>query len=193
EIVKIHGLDEMRYFLLREVTFGGDGDFSYTRFSERYESDLSKGVGNFVSRVLAMAAKMSDDTPSFQDEERVLERVREAWQEYEEAFDRTRPDEALAAVIELISYGDKYIEEKKPWAVLKTDNEEYTSIMGTLLELVRQVSLLLYPFMPQTAQKVWRSLGVEEQHKEQYLAKLKEWGTVKIGMVTRGEALFPPK
>ncbi|MBI4252607.1 methionine--tRNA ligase [Candidatus Uhrbacteria bacterium] len=206
EIAKVHGMDAMRYFLLREVPFGGDGDFSYERFSKRYESDLSKGVGNFVSRVLAMAEKMVSGSISEKMEpdtifsqgisdqvgdDSIHERVQEVWQEYEETFDRIRPDEALDAVWRLISFGDKYIEEKKPWAILKGNTEEYTKIIGILLELVRHVSLLLYPFMPETALKVWRSLGVEEPHKEQYLAKLKEWRAVPITKIERGEALFP--
>lgn len=195
EIAKVHGLDAMRYFLMREVPFGGDGDFSYERFSKRYESDLSKGVGNFVSRVLAMACRAEAlakaDGAAGLDDNRVEERVAEIWQEYEEAFERIKPDDALEAAWHLISFGDKYIEEKKPWVILKNDKEEYTHIMGTLLELVRQMSLLLYPFMPQTALKIWRQLGVEDAHKATYLAQLKVWRGVPFGRIERGEALFP--
>lgn len=207
EIAKIHGIDAMRYFLLREVPFGGDGDFSYERFSNRYESDLSKGIGNFVSRVLAMAEKITrhsevnaeesrglqerrDPLPTVQDDV-VKERVAEVWQEYEEAFDRIRPDEALEAMWHLISFGDKYIEEKKPWAIFKTNKEEYTKIMGILLELIRQTSLLLYPFMPETARKIWRQLGVENAHEKQYLAHLKEWRSVVVERVSKEDVLFP--
>lgn len=212
EIAKLHGIDAMRYFLLREVPFGGDGDFSYERFSQRYESDLSKGIGNFVSRVLAMAEKgeMGGDIPlslgapsveSLQgyapslsnDNGKIAERVAETWQEYEEAFERTRPDDALEAVWHLISFGDRFIEEKKPWVVFKDDKKAYTDIMKTLCELVRQVGLMLYPFMPETVLKIWRQLGVEDAQKETYLEKLKEWTAVPIEKVTRGEALFPPK
>ncbi|MBI4600284.1 methionine--tRNA ligase [Candidatus Uhrbacteria bacterium] len=198
EIAKVHGIDALRYFLLREVPFGGDGDFSNERFSQRYESDLSKGVGNFVSRVLAMAEKAESSLlkldPGLRRDDKesgVQERVRETWQEYEEAFDRTRPDEALEAVWYLISFGDKYIEEKKPWAIHKEDKEEYTRIMDTLLELVRQVSILIYPFMPETALKIWRQLNIEDAQKGLYVAKLKEWRAVPIATIERGEALFP--
>lgn len=206
EIAKIHGIDAMRYFLMREVSFGGDGDFSYERFSKRYETDLSKGIGNFVSRVLAMAEKDGGSTPislplsaqlleghaaTAQKENMVVERVAEVWQEYEDAFDRIRPDEALEAVWHLISFGDRYIEEQKPWAIFKTDKEEYTQVMGILLELVRQASLLLYPFMPETARSIWRQLGVEDAHEKQYLSYLKEWRSVVGERVSRGEALFP--
>lgn len=204
EIAKLHGVDALRYFLVREIPFGNDGDFSSERFGQRYESDLAKGVGNFVSRVLAMAEKVErhseqreeshEDTGSLaatRDDEKVQERVREVWQEYEEAFDRTRPDEALDVSWRLISFGDKYIEERKPWVILKNDKEAYTEVIGVLLELVRQVSVLLYPFMPDTAQKIWRQLGVDTKHKELYLATLKEWRAVPITTVKRGDALFP--
>lgn len=207
-IAQVHGMDAMRYFLLREVPFGGDGDFSYERFSQRYESDLSKGIGNFVSRVLAMAEKagggtllslplnaqtLEEHTAAAGDENIVAERVAETWQEYEEAFERIKPDNAIEAVWHLISFGDKYIEERKPWAVFKEDKKAYTDIMKTLCELVRQVSLMLYPFMPETALKIWRQLGVEDAHKKLYLEKLKGWAAVPIEKVVRGKALFPPK
>ncbi len=195
EIAKTHGLDAFRYFLCREIPFGGDGDFSNERFTQRYESDLAKGVGNFVSRVLAMALLRPSGYgaagPDGNRDSSVQERVRETWQEYEDAFERTRPDEALEAAWRLISFGDKYIEDKKPWVILKNDKEAYTEVMGTLLELVRQVSTLLYPFMPETSMKIWRQLGIEAQQKELYLATLKEWGAVPITNIQRGDPLFP--
>ncbi|MDP2630932.1 MAG: methionine--tRNA ligase [Candidatus Uhrbacteria bacterium] len=194
EISKVHGIDAMRYFLIREIPFGGDGDFSYERFSQRYESDCAKGVGNFVARVMAMAEKCEDGAlANVQDKESgaIQERVREIWQEYEEAFERTRPDEALDVSWRLISFGDRLIEEKKPWTLAKENKEAYTEVISVLLELVRQVSVLLYPYMPDTTRSVWHQLGVEEQHASQYLAHLKEWRAVPITKVQRGDALFP--
>lgn len=194
EISKVYGLDVMRYFLMREIPFGGDGDFSYERFAQRYESDCAKGVGNFVARVLAMAEKCDDGAlAGIQGGEQSAaeERVREVWQEYEEAFERTRPDEALDAAWRLISFGDHLIEEKKPWTLAKENKQAYTEVISVLLELVRQVSVLLYPFMPDTARNVWRQLEVEEQHTSLYLARLKEWRAVPIVKVQRGDALFP--
>jgi len=200
EIAKKYGLDPFRYFLVREIPFGGDGDFSYDRLEQRYESDLQKGVGNFVARVLAMAEKIGaqlsggdgESGDVREDEAEIQERVNEVWNEYEEAFDRFAVGDALESVWHLISWGDRYIEEKKPWAILKENKVEYTRIMGILLELVRQVSILLYPFMPQTSEKIWRQLCVEKKHKEQYSEKIKIWRAVSIPQIKREGALFPP-
>ncbi len=190
EISKTVGIDALRYFLAREIPFGGDGDFSHQRLLERYESDLSKGIGNFVARVLALAEKV--DLASGDGDDTIAERVAEVWQEYNEAFDRFAVDDALEAVWHLISFGDKYIEEKKPWTLLKDKKEEYTEVISVLLELVRQVSTLLYPFMPETAEKIWRQMGIEEAQKGRYLESLKQWRALPITAVKRDGVLFPP-
>ncbi len=147
ELVNRYGVDAVRYYLLREIPPFNDGDFSYKKFEERYNGDLANGLGNFVSRVFALqkrlevsaADKSSDDVGDF------IKRVREQMGSRMEQY---RLNEALETLWELISRGDKYINEKKPW---ETGDK---NAVANARELVDQVAELLKPFLPETAEKI---------------------------------------
>lgn len=193
ELAKKYGLEVLRYFLLREIPFGGDGDFSEKRLQERYESDLAKGIGNFVSRVLTLAEKVSDlekgnDSSYEQEAKEVVSQMQERWKQ---GFEGYALHESLDALFDLVSWGDRFIEKTKPWALVKEGSQEARQIIGILVELVRQVSILLYPFMPHTATEIYARLGF---HKEDLLRqglKAQAWHAFPISVVTKGTPLFP--
>ena len=149
EVVKKYGADALRYYLLREIPSSGDGDFTYEKFEERYNGDLAKGLGNLVARVLTLAEK-ADVEP---EAGLFSEIVKDAGKNVEAFFNDFRFSDALAVIWQLIAAGDKYIDDKKPWA-LDSGSEEYRKTIGALLSLVSDIGGLVEPFLPETSEKI---------------------------------------
>ncbi|MEK7102870.1 MAG: methionine--tRNA ligase [Patescibacteria group bacterium] len=195
ELSMTYGVDAIRYFLLREIRFGEDGDFSFERLKERYESDLAKGIGNFASRVLTLAAKVPakdlEDTDALDDED-AQAMIETAWSTYNTALDNCGLEEALRVVWECISWGDKYIEQHKPWELVKEDPSHFANTMVLLVEVLRHISVMIYPFMPETAEKLWRQLDIEALERAQEGQKLIEWQPGTVSRPSKGDSLFPP-
>lgn len=189
ELASTYGLDSLRYFLLREIPLGGDGDFSFERIARRYESDLAKGLGNFVSRVVTLASKTSEPLiPPLECDARI--EVEKAWGQWSAGLEAYELDRSLDAIWRVISWGDKHIEEKKPWT-LAPESAEYIHVIATLGEVVRQVGLLLSPFMPQTAEKITELLGIRKEASGDFQSS-RQWGVEKFGTIEKGKPLFPP-
>lgn len=181
-LVERYGADAVRYYLLREIPSQGDGDFSETRFNERYEADLANGIGNFAARVLTLGSQYEMLSGSVsQDIAARIAAARDAVAEKVKAF---RLHEALAAIGELIAFGDGYVNEKKPWEVQRSDGGDQISNGGranTILELVvilDAVAEFLAPFLPGTADKI--AACIEWKNKEKTECRIK-----------KGEVLFP--
>lgn len=202
EVVNEWGADALRYYLLSEIPSGQDGDFSKARFEEIYNAHLANGLGNLVSRVVAMASKQGSEfrVPSFEDsikfatrnsqlETHGKEQAEKMWQGINTAMQEYDFRRALLSVGELVEWANKYITETKPWE-LKNDLEKQTIILRTLLEVIRHLALALYPFISTTAEKIAGSLGVELTGD---FEKLKEWGGVREFKLTKPEILFPKK
>ncbi|MDO8571278.1 MAG: methionine--tRNA ligase [bacterium] len=194
EIANQYGRDPLRYFLVREIPFGSDGDFSFTRLKERYTSDLAKGLGNFVSRVVALAAKdrgeqIDEHNP---DEDEVKKIASATWDTWETSLQNYEFGNALDAIWHLISWGDTYIEKTKPWALAKENRARYRHVIDLLLELVRHTSLLIQPFLPETTTKITEQLVVIPYVEALSSKKKKEWHNDAVVSVKRGTALFPP-
>ncbi|TSC68903.1 MAG: methionyl-tRNA synthetase [Parcubacteria group bacterium Gr01-1014_66] len=172
EIVKKYGTDPVRYYLLREIPSGEDGDFSIKKFEERYNGDLANGLGNLVARVTALGEKVSP-MPVQKNEEIVEEinRVRTLAEKYIESF---RLNEALGVIWELIGYGDRYINDTKPWTI-KNDSAALQKIIADASMLIDAIRELTGPFLPETAEKIKEQIRIEEN-------------TIKI---KRGNMLFP--
>ena len=202
--------DAVRYFLLREMSFGQDCKVDYEVILERSNSDLASGLGNLVSRTLTMIHKYFDGVvpaPDISEAKRLLakragvdsdalelasslELLRDQFVQYVEelAFHR-----ALEAAWGMIARGDKFISDAKPWELAK--NEEQRETLGAVLyraaETIRWLAVLLHPVMPDSTRAMWRQLGLEGDPKEIDPAELK-WGGLRAGART-GEvsALFP--
>lgn len=148
EIVEKYGTDVVRYFLFREISFGSDGDVSIQRLEERYNSDLASGLGNLVSRVLKMAESSKKTSPR-KDTRDFFKEVKE---KYEKAMENIKFNEALNAVWSFITFLDQYIEKERPWE----GNKE--NVISELLFALEEITVLISPFMPETAQKIKKQL-----------------------------------
>jgi len=152
ELVKKYGTDPVRYFLLREIPSVEDGDFSYEKFEERYNSDLAKGLGNLVARVIKLAFTTSAK-PGLVDKKLDLA-IKKARKNYQLSLAKFRFNDALLAVWELISFCDKYIEKEKPWEEGKNQKE----VIGNLLFALDEIAKLIEPFLPETSEKILEQL-----------------------------------
>lgn len=155
-----HGPDAFRYFLLREVGFENDGNFSWERFDERYVSDLADGLGNLASRSLAMLAKYREGVtpaPAATRLDAAGERVVGAYAEAMDALDLKRGAEAAW---ELVSAANGYIVDTAPWALAKAGQDaELDAVLGALVRCLYRLAVLASPFMPGKAQDLWVALG----------------------------------
>ena len=144
EFAQKYGNDVVRYFLLREITLGEDGDFSVLRLKERYQSELANGLGNLVNRVLAMAEKYFNGKIP----EKCDGNISTTWLSYDLNMAETKTHAALKDIWDLIDYLNKFIDSEQPWSLAKTDMGRLARVIYTLLESLRHIGLLLTPFMP---------------------------------------------
>ncbi|MDI6821088.1 MAG: methionine--tRNA ligase [Patescibacteria group bacterium] len=156
EITRKYGTDAVRYYLFREIPSYDDGDFSIKKFEERYNGDLANGLGNFVSRVFSLAEKIYSIDIS-KTEKEILEKIKEIEIQVSAKFEEYKFHEAAGIIWELISYGDRYVNEKKPWAII--DEKEKTKILTNLVVIVESVAELIWPFIPETSEKIQKSLS----------------------------------
>jgi len=155
-----YGADTVRYFLLREIPFGNDGDFNIKRLEERYNSDLANGLGNLVSRVLTLSEKagviLSNSEESNQEFDSEIKLVQK---KYHKAIKEIKLNEALELIWQLISFCDEYIDKNKPWELIKDDQEKAKKVLGQLLTAIEKIANLLSPFMPETSEKILEQIG----------------------------------
>ncbi len=147
-LVEKYGTDAIRYFLLREIPLGDDGDFSYEKLEGRYNSDLANGIGNFSARVLALAAKKSPLAYTAVEDD-IAHAIHDARATYESALAGYKFHDALASVWHLIAFGDKMINEKKPW-----EHDGDTHVITQLVLLLEAINTLLIPFLPEATKKI---------------------------------------
>lgn len=154
DVVKKYGSEATRYFLLREFSSTEDGDFSFERFEERYNSDLANGLGNLVSRVLTLAEKSGIESESEIKNEALIKQIKLTQENYKKALEDIKFNEALEAIWKLISTCDEYIEENKPWELQKSDEKKFKEVISDLLISIKEITNLLKPFMPETSEKI---------------------------------------
>jgi methionyl-tRNA synthetase len=192
EAIDRFGPDAFRYFLMREIPFDADGNFSWERFEERYTSDLANGYGNLASRTIAMIEKYRDGVvPRLQVNDGYKNDSRDI-AEYREAMDAHLLHEGLEAVFRNVDGANEYVALQAPWKLAR-DPEAATALDETLATLARKLAIetvLLAPFMPAKAQAVWEQLGAPGAVADQRLPALH---TLDPGgwKVTKGAPLFP--
>ena len=155
ELAKKYPLDAIRYFLIRQVSFGEDGDFSEEALIERLNNELADELGNLVNRILTLAERFDGEIKGRPELEREL-RLKEI-ERYMENF---RIDLALAEIWNFVRACNRYINEKEVW---KLEGEELANALYNLIEGLRILSILLYPFLPETSEKIRKMLGIEEK------------------------------
>ncbi len=167
-VVDAVGADALRYFLLREVSFGQDGEWSVPALVSRARSELAETVGNLLNRALPFAKHFEGRVPhapdgALTDADRALQRrAHEAAQEAASAWAEPAPHRALEATIELARAGNRYFDESAPWKLAKAgDRDRLASVVYHVLELVRVVSLMLWPATPSKSDAIRAQLGID--------------------------------
>ena len=194
-VVKTVGVDAFRYFLLREVPFGNDGNFSQDLLLQRYNSDLANDLGNLVSRVIHLIEQKSNGVipeptmlGSHPEEEAVKEIVSSVGHSMQVSLNGLDFHLALAEIWKLIDRTNRYVEEMAPWKMAKDPSKRdmLDTFLYTSAEAVRIIGALICPFMPQTTEKIARQLGLLE------IGSPLKWGGYLIGKtVQKGDSLFP--
>jgi len=164
EAVGRFGSDAFRYFLLREVPFDADGNFSWERFEERYTSDLANGFGNLASRTIAMIQKYCDGVVppvSWNALAAAIDWLRIESDNYRRAMDGLLLHEALAAAWRVVARANEYVDRQAPWKLAKNAarTQELNDTLAALAWTLSHLALMLAPFMPTKAQELWRQLG----------------------------------
>jgi len=192
-----YGLDAFRYFLLRDMVFGLDSDFSEESLVKRLNADLANDFGNLVSRSMTMAITYFDGllpAPGTLDEVDISlkEAALKVIDDYEGMMKEFAFHKALITVWELIGRANKYVDTMKPWAMAKQRRERLGTVLNNIAELIKVVSVLLWPFMPQTAEKIQHQLGLGVVGLEVDLASLREWGGIRqVRPISKAPPLFP--
>lgn len=167
ELVSTYGLDQVRYFLLREVPFGNDGDFSRSAMIGRMNAELANDLGNLAQRVLSMVAKNCNaqiPVPGMFEpaDEALLTSAGALLSTVRDAFDEQAFHTGLIAVFDVVGAANRYVDEQAPWTLRKTDPARMATVLYTLAEVIRHVAILLQPVMPDSSAKLLDQVSVAE-------------------------------
>ncbi len=197
-LIERYGVDALKYFLLREYTFGQDGNFSNEVLINRLNSDLANDLGNLVSRTVSMIEKYDAGklrgalaaTPFDDDLKKVATR---ALAQVDDCMDNLNFSGALEEIWQVVRRTNKYIDETTPWILAKdaAKADELSTVLYNLAETIRIIAVLIQPFMIHTARKIWRQLSVEEGALTAY-DTAEQFGLLPVGTtVNKADALFP--
>ena len=193
------GADAIRYFLLKEITLGQDGNFSRGALINRINADLANDLGNLLHRTLSMIGRFYGGVIPASGEqapidEELIRLTQNTAASFEQHMEQLEINAALKEIWALISRSNKYIDETAPWALAKDQAKRarLDAVMYNLAEVLRIVAILTSPFMPVTAPKIWAQLGLASQLSDMRLADAKQWGQLPAGtVVAKPEPIFP--
>ena len=192
-LVDAYGADPVRYFLLKEIPFGGDGNFSHDAFMTRFNADLANDYGNLAYRALSMSEKwlggvVPELTPSTPRDEALEALARETLTAYGEQLEALKFSDAFETLWTLVRAGNKYIDDEEPWKLRKTDPERLKGVMRRCMEICRIAAVLTAPIMPDKSAQMLRSLGADGLRFE----KLDTFDGLTAGAAfDKGDPLFP--
>ncbi len=197
EMARVYGVDPFRYFLLREVPFGLDGDFSELAMVQRVNSDLANDLGNLLNRTLQMMGNYRDGkVPApgaiLPVDEEVLSLIDATLATVKEKLDVFSFDEALKSIWALLGRGNKYIDETMPWKLGREGNgERLDTVLSTLFAVLRAVTLLTAPFMPDAAKRMYVQLGFSGDPLDERFPSVALRNAPAGQMTQKGDVLFP--
>jgi len=201
KMVETFGVDAFRYFLLREVPFGQDGDFSQAAMISSINSDLANGIGNLLSRTLTMIERFAEGVipeagqpalPAL--EEEIANATRTMPHRIEEGFTALAFRDNIQSIWGLIGQCDEYIDKAAPWRLAKhpDDHTQLKTVLNTTAKALRVLSVLIYPYMPQTAEQFAQQLGLAFDFSKPLPEKVYEWAAPIAGVkIRKGIGLFP--
>lgn len=199
QLIEEFGADTIRYFLLREITLGMDGNFSREALISRINADLANDLGNLLHRTLNMIGRFNNgviEQPGDVEpvDHELIKLAQDTSAEYERLMEGMDINAAIKQLWTLISRTNKYIDETAPWALAKdpAKKSRLNTVMYNLAETLRIVCILLSPFMPNTAPKIWQQLGIESDFATVTLDDAQGWGRLAPGTkVAKPEPIFP--
>lgn len=195
ELVETYGLDQTRYFLMREVSHGSDGNFGHTQAVQRINSDLANGLGNLAQRTLSMIYKNCDGVfpvagDLTADDQALLDQAYAVGNDITTNIDNVQINRVLEKIWKVVAACDSYVDAQAPWALKKTDTERMNTVLYVLAEAIRNLSIIVQPVVPDGANKILDQLKVSND--ERLSAHMDAQYALKAGtVIDKPQGVFP--